>query len=71
MTDTLPALRESLRLTRWELGLGEVTENSEPELDTPDPELELGAVRTSGRGHGLQCDKCITLVEQRRLPLAT
>ena len=56
VTDTLSDLRESSRLTRWELGLREETGNSEPELDTPDPDLELDAVRTSG--NSLQCDKC-------------
>ena len=54
VTDTLPGLRESLRLTRWELGLGGDTGNSESELDTPDPALELDAVRTTE----LKCDKC-------------
>ena len=54
VTDTLPDLRESLRLTPWELKLGEETGNSETELDAPNPELD--AVTTSG--NSLQCDEC-------------
>jgi len=53
VTDTLPDLRESLRQTQWELGLGEDTGSSEIELDAPNPELD--AVTTSG--NSLQYDE--------------